>query len=55
LQFASGTVPHPDGDITVEFRIIDSRLSGRISIPPNLEGKLIANGKEISFANSLVI
>ena len=49
LSRAGGILPHPDGEISAEFRKTDSGLKGRISLPGRLQAKLILEGAEHSF------
>lgn len=55
LQFAKGILPHPDGDIAVEFHKENSKVRGKITLPTSVDAKFIANGEEISFKDSLVL
>jgi hypothetical protein len=45
LEYATGTLLHPaGGEIRVEFRQKDGRVSGRVELPPGLRGTLRLNG-----------
>lgn len=48
LTQIKGTMPVPDGDITVTLTRKNKSISGEIILPEKLTGKLVWNGKEIS-------
>ena len=50
LTKASGSFPHPDGDIICDFIQDETGLSGSITLPKQLSGRLLANGKEYSLS-----
>ena len=45
LKTASGTIPHPKGDIRVAYAL-GNKLEARITLPLGLTGTLVWNGKE---------
>jgi alpha-L-rhamnosidase len=47
LEWASGTIPHPAGDLSAEFRQENDRLTGQVTLPDGITGTLHANGDEI--------
>jgi hypothetical protein len=40
LGHASGTLPHPKGDLRVDFTLVDGRLTGSVELPPGVSGTL---------------
>ena len=40
LGHASGTLPHPKGDLRVDFTVADGRLTGSVELPPGVAGTL---------------
>ena len=50
LQQASGTVPHPRGDITVEFEKHRGRLRSCVVLPPGVTATLHVNGGKQALA-----
>ena len=46
LTEVSGTVPHPQGDINVVYKIKNKRLKATIELPCNLTGRFVWNNKE---------
>jgi hypothetical protein len=38
-------MPHPLGEIKVEFRVEDGQLRGEITLPDQVTGTLFANGQ----------
>lgn len=47
LRRISCTVPHARGPIRVNFAFSDGGVSGTVSLPPELEGTFVWNGREI--------
>lgn len=45
LQNAGGTIPHPNGNLTVSYRKIREKLSIAIKLPENVEGDFIWQDK----------
>jgi hypothetical protein len=45
LKELRANLPHPKGDIEVEYREAEGRLEGNITLPPGLEGTLNWNGQ----------
>ena len=56
LTEASGTVPHPLGDIRVIFHRSGSGLSGTVTLPPGLTGQLEWEGipRELNSGTNVV-
>jgi hypothetical protein len=48
LRWARGTLPHPDGPLSVDFRRgAKGQLVGTVTLPPGVTGTLRWNGKEM--------
>jgi len=47
LNEVEGEVPHPNGAIKVSLRRTDARITGEITLPKDLEGEFVFNGKRI--------
>jgi hypothetical protein len=45
LQQASGTIPHPRGELSVAYAVKNGRLEARIQLPPGVEGELHWGGQ----------
>ena len=48
LQHVSGVVPHPAGEIRVDFRREGARLTGTITLPEGVTGEFIQAGQTLS-------
>ncbi|MEA5258827.1 alpha-L-rhamnosidase N-terminal domain-containing protein [Arcicella aquatica] len=49
LENISGKMPHPNGDITVKLNRKDKTgIQGEVTLPPNLSGRFVWNGKTVS-------
>jgi hypothetical protein len=49
LRWVRGTVPHPDGSLSVDFkRGAKGQLVGTVTLPPGVTGTLRWNGKEMN-------
>ena len=49
LHKASGCIPHPKGDICVDYQIdAKGNLKAEITLPEEIEGKFVWNGKEVN-------
>ena len=48
LDWISGTIPHPRGEISVEARRDGDGLRAVVTLPPGVEGVLRANGREVN-------
>ena len=51
LQKVSGTLPHPRGDVRIEWEQHDGRLSGRVELPLGVTATLYANGGKQELEN----
>ena len=47
LQQLDASIPHPDGSISVSYRVEGSALKARITLPPGLTGTFVWKGKQI--------
>ena len=45
IKEISGSMPHPQGDIAVEYNMNGENLTAEISLPENVSGEFIWNGK----------
>lgn len=50
LTWAEGTMPHPDGDLTVSVRREGDALTANITLPPGITGELVWGGKEYTLS-----
>ncbi|MBQ6577874.1 MAG: alpha-rhamnosidase, partial [Bacteroidales bacterium] len=41
-----GTMPHPDGEITVSYNVNKGTMNAEITLPASISGKFVWNGKE---------
>jgi hypothetical protein len=48
LTNASGSIPHPDGNISVSYKKINNEWKILITLPGNTSGQLLWKGKEYS-------
>jgi hypothetical protein len=48
LTFVEGTMPHPDGNIHVIYRVNGKKLQAEIDLPPGLTGEIEWNGQKHS-------
>lgn len=46
LVKASGSVPHPAGDIGVAYTVKDGRLEAKVNLPPGVDGELLWRGQK---------
>ena len=53
LEHASGTLPHPKGTIELSVRRVDGRLSGSVTLPEGVTGRLHANGAQIDLRGTV--
>lgn len=44
LEYASGTIPSPHGEIFVEWIVRSGRLSGKVVLPPGVRGVFVHSG-----------
>jgi alpha-L-rhamnosidase len=51
LSSANGSMPHPYGKIAVKFQKTKQHLTGVVTLPPGLTGRLKWNGKEYPLAS----
>jgi hypothetical protein len=47
LEWASGTIPHPAGEVTVEARRIGDELHGQVTLPMGVGGTLHVNQRTV--------
>nr|MCU0325995.1 alpha-rhamnosidase [Spirosomataceae bacterium] len=59
LKTASGSIPHPKGELSVKYQIDDKgKMTAEITLPPSVSGRFIWKGKELplkSGSNKLAI
>ena len=48
LEWARGTMVHPRGHITADFKRSGERMSGAIELPVGVSGELVMNGEMIA-------
>jgi hypothetical protein len=46
IKQIAGTMPHPNGEISVSYEQADNKLDATIELPENTDGHLVWNGKE---------
>jgi hypothetical protein len=47
LEWINATMPHPLGEIRVEFEVNGNRLTSSVTLPDGLDGRFVWNGQEI--------
>jgi hypothetical protein len=47
LNEAKGTMPHPNGDISVDYKLTGKTLNAKISLPAKTSGRFLWKGKSI--------
>lgn len=47
LEWIEASMPHPLGEIRVEFSISDNQLSGSVTLPEGLDGRFVWRDEEI--------
>jgi alpha-L-rhamnosidase len=45
LKMAKGTIPHPQGEIDVDYFIKNAQWQAKISLPPQITGRFLWKGK----------
>ena len=46
LKSASGTIPHPNGNISVKYTLLNNKWNAEITLPSGLSGRFVWHGKE---------
>jgi hypothetical protein len=45
IKKIGGTMPHPDGKITVDYKVNGKNLNAEVTLPSNISGTFVWNGK----------
>ena len=58
LTHASGTIPHPNGNISVSYQLHGNKLNAVVTLPAKISGYFFWNGKRFDLKpgeNSLLV
>jgi hypothetical protein len=53
LKEASGSIPHPAGEVSVRYKVENGNLKGEVKLPEGVTGKFIFNGKSVLLKSGL--
>jgi len=53
LEWIQASIPHPKGEISVDFKFSDGLISGEINLPEGLEGRVVWNEEELEIGSGI--